>query len=87
MTETEIKTHWGIEKDMPFDARVKKWIDLINERISISSTLIKGNKKNHPELLKGKRKKNYPAIVRKKFITELEDRINRSVSGLVLRGE
>lgn len=87
MTKTEIKTHWEIEEDMSLDVRVKKWIDLIDERILISSTLIKENKENHPELLKENRGKNYPAIIRRKFITELENRMNRSVSDFNTRGE
>lgn len=37
-------------------------------------------RKNHPELLKYKRKKNYSAIIREKFIAELREQMNRSVS-------
>ena len=81
MTNTEIKTHWGIEEDMSLPVRVEKWIGLINEQISISSRLLESNKKNHAELLKGKRKKKYPEIIREQFIAELKDRMNRSISG------
>lgn len=81
MTNTEIKTHWGIKEDMSLPVRVEKWIGLINEQISISSRLLESNKKNHAELLKGKRKKKYPEIIREQFIAELKDRMNRSISG------
>lgn len=86
MTKKEVETHWGIKEDLSLSERVEKWIDLIGEQISISQTLIEENKKNHPELLKGKRKKNYLNILRDKFIAELRDRMNRSVSDYTAKG-
>ena len=80
MTKKEIKTHWGIDEDISFNERIERWIGLIHKHISISQKLIKKNKKNHPELLKYKRKKNYSAIIREKFIAELREQMNRSVS-------
>ena len=84
MTNKEIKTHWGMDEEMSLCARVGKWVDLINEQISISSTLIEGNKKNHSELLKGKREENYPAIIREKFMAELRNRMNKSVADFTI---
>lgn len=80
MTDVELKTHWEVEEDMSLSDRVDKWIELIDQRITISSRLIKANRTSHLELLKGKRKKNYSAIIRKVFIDELRDRMNTHLS-------
>lgn len=79
MTISEMKKHWGIETDLSLKERCDKWMELIYDYISISPTLIKGNQDNHPMLLKGKRKKNYPKIIRDKFMTELKDRMETSI--------
>lgn len=81
MTKREIKIHWGIDEDISFIERIERWVGLIQKQISISQILIKKNKKNHPELLKYKRKENYSEIIREKFIAELRDKMNRSVLG------
>lgn len=80
MTNSEIKTHWDVDEDMSLQDRVNKWMGLIYNHVFVSSELIKGNKKSYPELLKGKRKKNYSTIIRDKFMAELKDRMSKSMS-------
>lgn len=80
MTKPEIKAHWDVDDDLFLEARVNKWIELIHGRVYISSALIKGNKKNHPKLLKGERKKNHSVIIRDRFVIELRHRMEQSVS-------
>ena len=79
MSDLEIKKHWGIEEKMSLDDRVKKWMNLIHGHISVSSKLIDRNRKNYPDLLKGKWKINYPSIIRDRFMTELEDKMEASM--------
>lgn len=83
MTEQEVKTHWGIDQKISLNERVERWIDLIHKQISISQKLIEKNKKNHPEILKYKREKNYSSVIREKFITELKERMHRSISDFI----
>lgn len=80
MTKSELKMHWGVAEDMSLTERVDKWMELIYEHVFVSSTLIKGNMESHPELLKGKRRKNYPTIIRDEFMTELKNRAGNNIS-------
>ena len=80
MTDQEIKTHWKVEDKLNLHKRTGEWISLISEHISVSQKLIDKNVEMHPELFKNKWKKNYPVIIKARFIDELRSRIKKSVS-------
>lgn len=84
MTSSELKNHWGVDEELSLEERTDKWINLIHSHISVSSDLVKKNRKKKQVFLRGKWKKNHAAAIKDAFIEELKKKTRMSIENLNL---
>jgi len=85
MTATELKNHWDVDGELSLKERIDKWIDLIHSQISVSSNLVKKNRKKNRVFLEDKKKKNLTAAIKDEFIEELKKKTRTSMENLMHR--
>ncbi len=84
MTSSELKNHWDVDEELSPEERTDKWINLIHNHISVSSDLVKKNRKRKQDFLRGKWKKNHAAAIKDAFIEELKKKTRMSIENLNL---
>lgn len=70
MTNEEIEAQWGLTDKMDLPERIEKWIGLVGKRISVSSKVVKLNRKNYPSLFSNQ-EESHKSIIRTKFAERL----------------